>query len=108
MIRTAQPTRSARNRTDAESQRPAQRERELMGAVLTTTIDDLLDRRPAPEAEARRQTARAWIPGAAALMMSRRSARRSTWTPPPSATPRLDAARGPPERRSAVTYQSLW
>jgi hypothetical protein len=48
---------------------PTQPERELMGTVLTTAIDDLLDRRSSPEAEAHRQDARAWIAGAAALMM---------------------------------------
>jgi hypothetical protein len=69
MIYTAQPTRRARNRADAEPHRPTQPERELMGAVLTTAIDDLLDRRSSPEAEAHRQDARAWIAGASALMM---------------------------------------
>jgi hypothetical protein len=68
MIRTAQPTRWARNRADAESQRPTQPERELMSAVLTTAIDHLLDRRSSPEAEAHRQTARAWIEGGPALV----------------------------------------
>jgi hypothetical protein len=68
MIYTAQPTRSARNRADAEPYRPTQPERKLMGAVLTTAIDDLLDRRSSPEAEAHRQTARDWIEGGPALV----------------------------------------
>jgi hypothetical protein len=68
MIRTAQPTRQPRSRADAERHRPTQPEHKLMGAVLTTAIDDLLDRRSAPEAEARRQLARAWIAGALAVV----------------------------------------
>lgn len=68
MSRAAQPTRQARGRVDGEPHRPTQPERKLMGAVLTTAIDDLLDRRSAPETEARRQIAHAWIAGASALV----------------------------------------
>ena len=68
MIYTAQPTRPARNRADAEPHRPTKPERKLMGAVLTTAIDDLLDWRSSPEAETHRRTARAWMAGASALV----------------------------------------
>jgi hypothetical protein len=68
--RTAPPSRCARRVAAPTLNRTGrtQPERQLVGAVLTPAIDDLLDRRPSPQTKARRQLARAWIAGALAVV----------------------------------------